>query len=229
MEIIAREAAIPEEKITKSGGDSYMVAGKRAGRCDHGAQDRHRHHRRRPRGPGAALSARERAPEASVLILERDRALGGILQQCIHNGFGLHYFGEELTGPEYVDRFIRRLEGKNIEVWLDTMVLEIGEGRPRGLRQRRARPWWRSTPAQWCLAMGCRERPRGALIPGTRPAGVYTAGTAQRLNNIDGYLPGKRIVILGSGRHRPDHGPAHDLGGREGGTGGGDHALFQRS
>ena len=151
-----------------------------------------------PAGLAAALSARERAPEASVLILERDRALGGILQQCIHNGFGLHYFGEELTGPEYVDRFIRRLEGKNIEVWLDTMVLEIGEGRrvvcvsaERGLVALNA--------GAVVLAMGCRERPRGALIPGTRPAGVYTAGTAQRLNNIDGYLPGKRIVILGSG------------------------------
>lgn len=151
-----------------------------------------------PAGLAAALAAREQSPEASVLILERDRALGGILQQCIHNGFGLHYFGEELTGPEYVDRFIRRLEGKDIEVWLDTMVLEIGENRrvvcvsaERGLVALEA--------GAVVLAMGCRERPRGALIPGTRPAGVYTAGTAQRLNNIDGYLPGKHIVILGSG------------------------------
>ena len=151
-----------------------------------------------PAGLAAALAAREQSPEASVLILERDRALGGILQQCIHNGFGLHYFGEELTGPEYVDRFIRRLEGKDIEVWLDTMVLEIGENRrvvcvsaERGLLALEA--------GAVVLAMGCRERPRGALIPGTRPAGVYTAGTAQRLNNIDGYLPGKHIVILGSG------------------------------
>ena len=151
-----------------------------------------------PAGLAAALAAREQSPEASVLILERDRALGGILQQCIHNGFGLHYFGEELTGPEYVDRFIRRLEGKDIEVWLDTMVLEIGENRrvvcvsaERGLVALEA--------GAVVLAMGCRERPRGALSPGTRPAGVYTAGTAQRLNNIDGYLPGKHIVILGSG------------------------------
>ena len=151
-----------------------------------------------PAGLAAALAAREQSPEASVLILERDRALGGILQQCIHNGFGLHYFGEELTGPEYVDRFIRRLEGKDIEVWLDTMVLEIGENRrvvcvsaERGLVALEA--------GAVVLAMGCRERPRGALIPGTRPAGVYTAGTAQRLNNIDGYLPGRHIVILGSG------------------------------
>ena len=82
-----------------------------------------------PAGLAAALEARKQSPEASIVILERDRALGGILQQCIHNGFGLHFFGEELTGPEYVDRFIRRLEGTGIEVWLDTMVLEIGGGR----------------------------------------------------------------------------------------------------
>ena len=152
-----------------------------------------------PAGLAAALEARKEAPEAKIVILERDRALGGILQQCIHNGFGLHFFGEELTGPEYVERFIRRLEGTNIEVWLDTMVLEIGEDRAvtcvsaeRGLTTLQA--------GAVVLAMGCRERPRGALgIPGTRPAGVYTAGTAQRLTNIDGYLPGKRVVILGSG------------------------------
>ena len=152
-----------------------------------------------PAGLAAALEARKEAPEAKIVILERDRALGGILQQCIHNGFGLHFFGEELTGPEYVERFIRRLEGANIEVWLDTMVLEIGEDRAvtcvsaeRGLVTLKA--------GAVVLAMGCRERPRGALgIPGTRPAGVYTAGTAQRLTNIDGYLPGKRVVILGSG------------------------------
>ena len=152
-----------------------------------------------PAGLAAALEAHGRAPEAKIVILERDRALGGILQQCIHNGFGLHFFGEELTGPEYVKRFIRRLDGTGIEVWLDTMVLEISAGREvtcvsaeRGLVTIQA--------GAVVLAMGCRERPRGALgIPGTRPAGVYTAGTAQRLTNIDGYLPGKRVVILGSG------------------------------
>ena len=152
-----------------------------------------------PAGLAAALEARKEAPEAKIVILERDRALGGILQQCIHNGFGLHFFGEELTGPEYVERFIRKLEGTGIEVWLDTMVLEISAEREvtcvsaeRGLTTLQA--------GAVVLAMGCRERPRGALgIPGTRPAGVYTAGTAQRLTNMDGYLPGKRVVILGSG------------------------------
>ena len=152
-----------------------------------------------PAGLAAALEARREAPEAKIVILERDRALGGILQQCIHNGFGLHFFGEELTGPEYVERFIRKLEGTGIEVWLDTMVLEISAEREvtcvsaeRGLTTLQA--------GAVVLAMGCRERPRGALgIPGTRPAGVYTAGTAQRLTNMDGYLPGKRVVILGSG------------------------------
>ena len=152
-----------------------------------------------PAGLAAALEARKTAPEASIVILERDRALGGILQQCIHNGFGLHLFGEELTGPEYVDRFIQRLEGTNIEVWLDTMALSISAERQvvcvsaeRGLKVIQA--------GAIVLAMGCRERPRGSVnIPGTRPAGVYTAGTAQRLNNMDGYLPGRHIVILGSG------------------------------
>ena len=152
-----------------------------------------------PAGLAAALEARREAPESKIVILERDRALGGILQQCIHNGFGLHFFGEELTGPEYVERFIRKLEGTGIEVWLDTMVLEISAEREvtcvsaeRGLTTLQA--------GAVVLAMGCRERPRGALgIPGTRPAGVYTAGTAQRLTNMDGYLPGKRVVILGSG------------------------------
>ena len=152
-----------------------------------------------PAGLAAALEARREAPGAKIVILERDRALGGILQQCIHNGFGLHFFGEELTGPEYVERFIRKLEGTGIEVWLDTMVLEISAEREvtcvsaeRGLTTLQA--------GAVVLAMGCRERPRGALgIPGTRPAGVYTAGTAQRLTNMDGYLPGKRVVILGSG------------------------------
>ena len=152
-----------------------------------------------PAGLAAALAAREESAEAKILIIERDKALGGILQQCIHNGFGLHYFGEELTGPEYAQRFIDKLEGTGIEVWTDTMVLETNPDRTimcvsaeRGLVTVEA--------GAVVLAMGCRERTRGALnIPGSRPAGIYTAGCAQRLNNIEGYLPGKKVVILGSG------------------------------
>lgn len=152
-----------------------------------------------PAGLAAALSARETAPEAKILMLERDKKLGGILQQCIHNGFGLHYFGQELTGPEYAQRFIDQLEAAKIEVWTDTMVLDFSSEKvvdcvcaARGYVQVQA--------GAIVLAMGCRERTRGALsIPGTRPAGIYTAGCAQRLNNIEGYLPGKKVVILGSG------------------------------
>ena len=152
-----------------------------------------------PAGLAAALEARKRSPEASILIIERDKSLGGILQQCIHNGFGLHFFGEELTGPEYAGRFIAQLEGTGIEVLTDTMVLDLSEDRvltavsaENGLMHIEAKAV--------VLAMGCRERTRGALnIPGTRPAGVYTAGCAQRLVNMEGLMPGRRVVILGSG------------------------------
>lgn len=152
-----------------------------------------------PAGLAAALSAKQEKPEAKVLVLERDKKLGGILRQCIHNGFGLHYFGEELTGPEYAQRFIDKVEKSDIETWTDTMVLDVSQEREitcvsaeRGLMKVSA--------GAVVLAMGCRERTRGALnIPGTRPAGVYTAGCAQRLVNMEGYMPGKEIVILGSG------------------------------
>ena len=152
-----------------------------------------------PAGLAAALAAWEAEPELSVLIIERDKSLGGILQQCIHNGFGLHFFGEELTGPEYADRFISRIQGTGIEIMTDTMALELREDRTilavsaeEGLIEISA--------GAVILAMGCRERTRGALnIPGYRPAGVYTAGCAQRLVNMEGLMPGKRVVILGSG------------------------------
>jgi len=151
-----------------------------------------------PAGLAAALKARECGAKR-VIILERDKHLGGILQQCIHNGFGLHYFGEELTGPEYAGRFIDELKKTDIEVMLDTMVLSVSPERvvtacsaQNGMVKIQA--------GAVILAMGCRERTRGALnIPGTRPAGVYTAGCAQRLVNMEGYMPGKRVVILGSG------------------------------
>ena len=151
-----------------------------------------------PAGLAAAVSAYD-AGVRPILILERDRELGGILNQCIHNGFGLHTFGEELTGPEYAARFIAQVKEREIDVRLDTMVLDISKekvvtavSRRDGLTEIQA--------GAVILAMGCRERSRGALnIPGYRPAGVYTAGTAQRLVNMEGYLPGKEVVILGSG------------------------------
>lgn len=151
-----------------------------------------------PAGLSAAISAREHGI-GRILILERDRELGGILNQCIHNGFGLHTFKEELTGPEYAGRYIDKAIEMGIEYRLDTMVIEISKEKvvtavssKEGVSEIRARAV--------VLAMGCRERPRGALnIPGYRPAGIYSAGTAQRLVNREGYLPGREVVILGSG------------------------------
>ncbi|MBN2781596.1 MAG: FAD-dependent oxidoreductase [Candidatus Marinimicrobia bacterium] len=151
-----------------------------------------------PAGLAAALSAREHGAKR-VCIIERDLELGGILQQCIHNGFGLHTFKEDLTGPEYAQRFIDRVKDSDIEVRTDTMVLEITQGRTvHTLNQKNG--YAPLNAGALILTMGCRERTRGALaIPGTRPAGVLTAGAAQRLVNIEGFMVGKRVVILGSG------------------------------
>ena len=151
-----------------------------------------------PAGMSAALAAYE-AGIRDLLILERDEKLGGILQQCIHNGFGLHRFGEELTGPEYAWRYEKEVIEKKIPTLLNTMVLDITPDRvvtatnsENGVFQLKAKAI--------VLAMGCRERSRGALnIAGTRPAGIYSAGTAQKYVNLKGYLPGKEVVILGSG------------------------------
>lgn len=151
-----------------------------------------------PAGLAAAVSARKEGI-GSILILERDKELGGILNQCIHNGFGLHTFKEELTGPEYAGRFIDQVLELGIEYKLNTMVMDIGAdklvtamNREEGMFQIRA--------GAVILAMGCRERSRGALnIPGYRPAGIYSAGTAQRLVNMEGFMPGREVVILGSG------------------------------
>ena len=151
-----------------------------------------------PAGMAAALKARESGVE-KIIILERAETLGGILEQCIHTGFGLHYFGEELSGPEYAARFIELVEDTDIVVKTDTMVLSISDdnvvtavNKEDGLIEIDA--------TAVILAMGCRERPRGALnIAGTRCAGVLSAGTAQKYVNIDGYMPGKEVVILGSG------------------------------
>ena len=151
-----------------------------------------------PAGLAAALAARENGV-ADILILEREDQLGGILNQCIHNGFGLHTFQEELTGPEYAARYIEKVEELQIPYKLQTMVLNITPDK-RVTAMNREDGLFEVQAKAVILAMGCRERPRGALnIPGFRPAGIYTAGTAQRLVNIEGFLPGRKIVILGSG------------------------------
>ena len=134
-----------------------------------------------------------------IVILERDSALGGILQQCIHNGFGLHKFGEELTGPEYAWRYEQRVRELGIPVKLNTMVLDIGADKTVTATNEDDGVFTLKAKAI-ILAMGCRERSKGALnIPGTRPAGIYSAGTAQKLVNIKGLMVGKKVVILGSG------------------------------
>ena len=151
-----------------------------------------------PAGMAAALKARENGV-SKIIVLERAETLGGILEQCIHTGFGLHYFGEELAGPEYAGRFIELLADTDIDVKTDTMVLDIDENnvvtavnKKDGLLKINAEAV--------VLAMGCRERPRGALsIAGSRASGIMTAGTAQKYVNIDGYMPGHEVVILGSG------------------------------
>lgn len=151
-----------------------------------------------PAGMSAAIAARESGIK-DILILEREGQLGGILQQCIHNGFGLHKFGEELTGPEYAWKYEKKVKELGIEHKLNTMVLDITSDKIitasnsyDGIFEIKAKAI--------ILAMGCRERSKGALnIAGTRPSGIYSAGTAQKYVNTMGYLPGKNVVILGSG------------------------------
>ena len=151
-----------------------------------------------PAGLAAAIEAKKQGAE-KVVLLERDFEPGGILNQCIHNGFGLHYFKEELTGPEYAERFSDLLAETDAELMLGTMVLSLSPDRhitalsaDNGVIEIDA--------GAVVLAMGCRERPRGALgIPGTRPAGIFTAGTAQRYVNMEGCMVGKKVLVLGSG------------------------------
>ncbi|MBR5302157.1 MAG: FAD-dependent oxidoreductase [Clostridia bacterium] len=151
-----------------------------------------------PAGLAAAVAARK-AGIQDILILERDNELGGILNQCIHNGFGLHTFKEELTGPEYAGRFIAQVEELGIPYKLNTMVMDLAADKTVTAMNRED-GLFQLHPKAVILAMGCRERPRGALsIPGYRPAGIYTAGTAQRLVNMEGFMPGRKVVILGSG------------------------------
>jgi len=163
-----------------------------------------------PAGLAAALASKEHGADR-VLIVERDKELGGILNQCIHNGFGLHTFGEELTGPEYAARYIKKVKEAGIPYLLNTMVIDIscrdmGSDRKAGSSgfeislMNRTDGLFQIEAGAVILAMGCRERPRGALnIPGYRPAGIYSAGTAQHFVNVEGRMPGKEVVILGSG------------------------------
>ena len=151
-----------------------------------------------PAGMAAAVAAYD-AGVRDILILERDNALGGILNQCIHNGFGLHRFGEELTGPEYAYRYELQVREKNIEFKLNTMVLDVSAEKVVTAMNSEDGAFQIKAGAI-ILAMGCRERPKGALnIAGSRPSGIFTAGTAQKFVNIDGYMPGRKVVILGSG------------------------------
>lgn len=161
-----------------------------------------------PAGLAAAVSARDHGID-SILIIERDKELGGILNQCIHNGFGLHTFKEELTGPEYASRFIDQVTERGIEYKLNTMVMDISTAAKTSANgsvpktvtaMNREDGMFEIEAKAVILAMGCRERSRGALnIPGYRPAGIFSAGTAQRLVNMEGYMPGREVVILGSG------------------------------
>ena len=151
-----------------------------------------------PAGLAAAVAAYN-AGIKDILILERDNELGGILNQCIHNGFGLHTFKEELTGPEYAGRFIAQVKELGIPYKLNTMVMDLSADKVVTAMNKED-GLFQLHPKAVILTMGCRERPRGALnIPGYRPAGIYTAGTAQRLVNMEGFLPGRKCVILGSG------------------------------
>ena len=150
-----------------------------------------------PAGLAAAISCKDNGLK-DILILERDERLGGVLNQCIHNGFGLHYLNEELTGPEYAQHFIDIVNEKNIEYMVNTTVVDIDENKEVSFVNKDGYTTIKAKSI--ILAMGCREKPRGALsIPGFRPAGIYSAGTAQKLINIDGLEVGKEIVILGSG------------------------------
>ena len=180
-----------------------------------------------PAGLSAAAAAKENGI-TDILILERDRELGGILNQCIHNGFGLHTFKEELTGPEYAARFIEKVKDLQIAYKLNTMVMDISPDK-KVTAMNRTDGMFTIQAKAVILAMGCRERARGALnIPGYRPAGIFSAGTAQRLVNIEGYMPGKEVVHLRLRRYRAYHGKTHDLRRRKSKSRCRAHALLRR-
>ncbi len=180
-----------------------------------------------PAGLAAAVAAYDNGVK-NIMILERDDRLGGILNQCIHNGFGLHTFKEELTGPEYAARFISQVKERQIPYKLHTMVLDISPDRTVTAVNSNDGVFTLQAGAV-ILAMGCRERPRGALnIPGFRPAGIFSAGTAQRLVNMEGYMPGRRVVILGSGDIGLIMARRMTLEGAKVAAGGGTDALLRR-
>ena len=167
-----------------------------------------------PAGMSAAISAYESGIK-DILIIERDESLGGILNQCIHNGFGLHRFNEELTGPEYANRYEEKVNKLNIEYMLNTMVLDITNNRVVTAISPKQGVFTINAKAV-ILAMGCRERSKGALnIAGTRPSGIYSAGAAQKLVNIKGFMPGKEVVILGSRRYWFNNGKKDDFRGKQ--------------
>ncbi|HQB32475.1 MAG TPA: FAD/NAD(P)-binding oxidoreductase, partial [Erysipelotrichaceae bacterium] len=150
-----------------------------------------------PAGLSAALTACEKGLK-KILVIERDKEMGGILNQCIHNGFGLHLFKEELTGPEFAGRFIEKIKETDVEIMLDTMVMDLDEN--KNVYILNTRGYQKIAAKAIILAMGCRERTRGAIAtPGDRGSGVYTAGAAQRYMNMNGYSVGSKVVILGSG------------------------------
>jgi thioredoxin reductase len=154
-----------------------------------------------PAGLAAAIKAKESGID-TVIVMERGERLGGLLHQCIHNGFGLHYFGKDLTGPEFIHYFIKKALDLNVEIKLNTMVTSLSheDGIQRVIAQNSREGVIEYTSKAVILSMGCREKTRGALhIPGTRPAGILTAGTAQRFINLDGFMPGNEVLILGSG------------------------------
>ncbi len=176
-----------------------------------------------PGGLAAAIAAKENGSE-KVLIIERDIELGGILLQCIHNGFGMEVFKEDLPGPSYAQRFIQKVYDLGIDTLLDSMVLEATPQRRLYVTNRFGGILTIDAKAL-VFAMGCRERTRAQIrVPGTRPAGVYTAGTAQRWVNVEGFMPGKRFVIRVPAISH-DHGAPPDAGRRAGGTRAGNYAL----